>query len=777
MAETVKGINIKLSLDGKDLQNEIKEINKDLREQQKDLRAINTNLRYDSSNLELWRKKQSQLNEILKGTKERLAKQNEQLAKAKEGLKLGTISEAEFRKLERNISYTEADIRRVNSQLEQTKDKLKSLGNEKFDNLAKLGGTLTKSLTAPILGAVAALTALATKGINTADELKNTAQRIGVNVEALQEWNHVATLAGVETGKLEKAFGKVNNILADIALGDVKSFAGVFHALGISLDELEGKSTEEAFEIIRVALSQVEDQSIRTALANKLFGDKLGSDLIPILSMESDEISDLRDEARKLGIITNEQIEQTSGYKDSLDKLKQSTTALSVEIATVMIPMMSKVVDTLQNSVIPAVRTAVEWWNNLSSSTKTIILTLTTLAATIGPVLSIAGKVGPTIKGASVAFKALGSAGMFAGAGINFATLGIGALIAIVVMALMQSESFKELLKELFDVFMKLLEPIMKLVQVLMDALKPILDTVIGIFTRLIDLLVPIIDMILRPIIKQLGFLADLFEMLAPLIEMVGNILNSILGPALELIGKILEPIFKILEKIIKLFEKIFGFITEVGDAVSGVLGGVFEKVTGVFNGITDFVGGAFSKVADFASGTINKVKDVVGDVVGGVKDAVGGAINTVGDFVGNAASKVGGFVSGLFGKVKDTVGGIINNVKEGVSGAVSKVGDFIGNTASKVGDFAKNAVSGVSNVASNIVGGVSNAVSKTKEAVSGVLGKVGGFFANTFNLKKSAQTSNVSNSNSTTNNVTVNTTSSTFDIDSINRALGGKFI
>ena len=169
MAETVKGINIKLSLDGKDLQNEIKEINKDLREQQKDLRAINTNLRYDSSNLELWRKKQSQLNEILKGTKERLAKQNEQLAKAKEGLKLGTISEAEFRKLERNISYTEADIRRVNSQLEQTKDKLKSLGNEKFDNLAKLGGTLTKSLTAPILGAVAALTALATKGINTAE--------------------------------------------------------------------------------------------------------------------------------------------------------------------------------------------------------------------------------------------------------------------------------------------------------------------------------------------------------------------------------------------------------------------------------------------------------------------------------------------------------------------------------------------------------------------------------------------------------------------------------
>src|SRR5690554_537117 len=197
MADTVKGLNIKLTLDGKDLEHEIKEINKDLREQQRDLRAINANLRYDSSNLELWRKKQTQLNEILKGTRERLAKQNEQLAKAKEGLKLGTVSEAEFRKLERNITYTEADLRRFNSQLDYANKKMKDLGNQKFENLSKLGSTLTKTLTAPILGAVAALTALATKGVNTADALKNTAQKIGMNVEALQEWNHVANLAGV----------------------------------------------------------------------------------------------------------------------------------------------------------------------------------------------------------------------------------------------------------------------------------------------------------------------------------------------------------------------------------------------------------------------------------------------------------------------------------------------------------------------------------------------------------------------------------------------------
>ena len=134
---------------------------------------------------------------------------------------------------------------------------------------------------------------------------------------------------GTETSSLERAFIKVNSILGDIALGDVKSFAGVFHALGISMDELEGKDTSEAFEIMRDALSKVEDQSLKTALANHLFGDKLGAELLPMLNLESEAISELRNQARELGIITSEQAEVTGAFNDSLDSLKQSTSALT----------------------------------------------------------------------------------------------------------------------------------------------------------------------------------------------------------------------------------------------------------------------------------------------------------------------------------------------------------------------------------------------------------------------------------------------------------------
>ena len=87
MAETFKGLNIKLSLDGRDLENELKEIQSNLKEQQKDLQAINANLKYDGSNVELWKQKQSKFNDILQTTKKKLETQNQEFAKAKQAAK------------------------------------------------------------------------------------------------------------------------------------------------------------------------------------------------------------------------------------------------------------------------------------------------------------------------------------------------------------------------------------------------------------------------------------------------------------------------------------------------------------------------------------------------------------------------------------------------------------------------------------------------------------------------------------------------------------------
>jgi len=669
MAETVKGLNIKLSLDGKDLENELNGIKKDLKEQNKDLKAINTNLKYDSTNVEMWKTKQSKLNDILQTTKKKLETQNQELEKAKKAVQVGDMSQEEFNKMKRNVSYSEAEVSKLNNELGKTADKIKQLSNANFEKIGKLGSTLTKSVTVPILGAVAALTAFSVKTAYTADEIGDTAQKLGLSAEKFQEWNHVATIMGTSTESMSKAFMKVNGILGDIATGNGDKVADSLAMIGLTVDDLKGKDADQAFELIRNALSNVADEAVRVGIANEFFGEKIGTEVLPILSSETDAINGLRNEARELGIVTNEQAAQAGEFTDALDRTKQALSSLAVDIASTVLPVLQELIIKVRDNIIPTVKDWIEKWDNLESGTKKFIATIIALVAAIGPVLSVVGKVGPLLNMASLGLKAVGTSGIFAGVGINAATLGIGALIAILAMALFQSEEFKALLGRLMETFMQLLPPILAIVDSLMTALQPILDVIIELVVMLVDLLVPILDVILMPLITQIQMFAEILGLLAPLITIVGEVLNAILVPAINVLKTVLEPVLNVVQKIVEFIQKIF-------------------------------------------------------------------------EWIGDLPSKIGDFG----GKVKDTFSGVTE---------------------------------GISNIANKVTEGISDFASNAADKVSGFFGGIGSFFADTFNLKGSSTVNN-SNSNTSTsnmNNITINTTSPTFDIDSINKALGGSVI
>lgn len=669
MAETVKGLNIKLTLDGKDLENELNGIKKDLKEQNKDLRAINTNLRYDSSNVDLWKQKQSKLNDILVQTKKKLETQNQELEHAKKAVQVGDMSQEEFNKLKRNVQYTEAELAKMNGQLDKTQVKIKQLSNANFEKIGKLGSTLTKSVTVPILGAVSALIAFSIKSAYASDEIGDTAEKLGLSAEQMQEWNHSATILGVSTERMEKAFMKVNGILGDIATGNGDKYADSLALIGLSLDDLEGKNADQAFALIRDALSEVEDEAIRVGVANDLLSERVAADIIPVLTQEAATISDLRNEAQELGIVTNEQAAQAGEFTDALDRTKQAVSSLGVDLASTLLPVIQELTIKVRDEMIPTLKSWIDKWNNMDAGTKKMIVTLTGLIAAVGPVLSIIGKVGPLLNIASIALKGVGTSGIFAGVGINAATLGIGALIAILAKALFQSEEFKAMLGRLMETFMQLLPPILAIVDSLMTALQPILDVIIELVVMLVDLLVPILDVILMPLITQIQMFAEILGLLAPLITVVGEVLNAILVPAINVLKTVLEPVLKVVQKIVEFIQKIF-----------------------------EWIGDLPSKIGDFGG----KVKDVFGNVTEGISNIANKVTDGISDFASNAADKVGGF-----------------------------------------------------------------------------FGKVGGFFSDTFNLKGSStvNNSNSSSSSTSTNNITINTTSPTFDVDSINKALGGSVI
>lgn len=574
MAETVRGLNIKLTLDAKDLQNELTNIKANLKEQQKDLKAINTSLRYDSTNLDLWKKKQETLNSILEETKKKLQNQNEQLEKAKKALEIGDISVKEFNQLRRNVEYTEADISKLNNQLEDTTKKINELGNANLNKLSKVGSNLTKYVTAPILGAVTALTTLSIKSAETADELGDQASKLGMSVEALQEWNYVAKLLAVDNEQLQKAFTKTNSLLGDLASGNTSSATDALEKLGITYDDLKGKNVDQAFEIIRNALANLEDETLRVGIANDIFGEKIGTDLQQLLSASSTEIDNFRNECQELGVITEEEVEASAKFNDELDKVKQELQTLGVELAQILLPIMTEFLTYLKDSIIPKIS---EWANklaNMNDTTKKTILVVIGLVAAIGPAIKIITTIIPIVKGLSTALTATGTSGFFAGAGISAATLGIGALIAILIMALTQTETFKDILMELGSILMQILEPVFMIVEAVGEVLMPIIELVMEVIGNLINLLVPLLNVLLLPIKAVLDAVGKILEAFMPLFTMLAEIIQRVIAPVLEVLYAVLKPILDILNAIIECVQWILdhtvGWLMDIVDTVVG---------------------------------------------------------------------------------------------------------------------------------------------------------------------------------------------------------------
>ena len=341
MAEAIKGLNIKLGLDTTELEASIKSLNSDLKEQQRDLAAINKNLKYDPANVELWKQKQDVLNRSLETTKKKLEEQKRALDAAKEGVKLGSVSEQEFNKMKRSVQYTEAEIKKLNNDLSQTENKISALGRMNVAQLSSIGSSFTKYITLPAIGAATALTALAIKTANTVNDMSDTAKQLGVGLEALQKWEYATKQLGSETEYLDKAFQKVNTLLGQIANGE--DVSGELAKIGLTMDDLAGLDAESAFAKIRNAISQVGDSATRTALANQFFGEKLGTYLSPVLSATEDELKAWMDEAEKVGIVSSEDAEKTGALGNSIYSLKQAFLSMRVELATALIPIITKV--------------------------------------------------------------------------------------------------------------------------------------------------------------------------------------------------------------------------------------------------------------------------------------------------------------------------------------------------------------------------------------------------------------------------------------------------
>lgn len=266
-------------------------------------------------------------------------------------------------------------------------DKAKKSVTKFEKDLKTFGTNANKYATLPILAIGAGLVKL-TKNIgDNADKLLDLEQITGLSTTTLQEFQNVATVAGVSFEGLTGIVQKFSSRLPTIEAGTSES-AKAFKQLNVDLKDANGeiRSSEELVPELITSLQGIQNVTERNAIAQQVFGRSLG-DLAPVLGLTAEETQKARDEARELGLVWDrEAIVKANEFRIQTEQLTNQFKQQGVELASSLIPVFQDLIPTL-SATVSKVADGIKSFTDLDDSTKKLIFGIAGVTAGIGPAI------------------------------------------------------------------------------------------------------------------------------------------------------------------------------------------------------------------------------------------------------------------------------------------------------------------------------------------------------------------------------------------------------
>ena len=184
------------------------------------------------------------------------------------------------------------------------------------------------------------------------DEVAKMAKRTGWSTEALSEMRHAAELSGTNIMSLEKAVKRMSSTIEDAKDG-LETYTRSFDKLGISIDDIVRMNPEEQFWAIANALAELEDPTMRAALAQDFFG-RAGTDMLPMLAAGAKGIAEMRQQAHELGLVFDKEAAV------SAENLTDAWTNMTGAIEGVKFALVEELAPTItaliNDQILPAIR-------------------------------------------------------------------------------------------------------------------------------------------------------------------------------------------------------------------------------------------------------------------------------------------------------------------------------------------------------------------------------------------------------------------------------------
>ena len=246
------------------------------------------------------------------------------------------------------LNKSEAEIEKQTQALEDLSKGEKDAGDEAskasnggFTVMKEVLANLTTQVISKCIDALKdmskQLVGIITDSAAAGDEIDKMSQKIGISAESYQEWDYVLERSGASIDGLQGGMKKLSTVITDAANGSDSANAKLA-ALGLTVDDLNGKSQDEQLSIVIGKLQEMESGSERTAAASKLLGSS-ATDLAAVLNMTAEETEALKQEAHDYGMVmSDEAVKSSAAFEDSLTKAKGSINGLKYSIAEQFLP-------------------------------------------------------------------------------------------------------------------------------------------------------------------------------------------------------------------------------------------------------------------------------------------------------------------------------------------------------------------------------------------------------------------------------------------------------
>lgn len=205
------------------------------------------------------------------------------------------------------------------------------------ESLTKLGGIIAGA------ALVNGFKNMGAEMIGMADDLANTAARLGTSTNDIQQWGFFLQKAGGEASDVEPLFKKLQQNIGSVG-GEASKAAPLLKKLLGADYKTEGKQLGEIATDAGLAIGAMTDQNAQAVAAVELFG-RSGTKLLPLFRQGRDGMGELNDKFEEFGGgISEDAIGALGDADDALENFDLASRGLKAQMVASFAPALTTVI-------------------------------------------------------------------------------------------------------------------------------------------------------------------------------------------------------------------------------------------------------------------------------------------------------------------------------------------------------------------------------------------------------------------------------------------------